>query len=142
MRQSTNNKKSAKSEAEIKPAGKTTPDKKASVTDTTEKSANELAIVRKALAEVEELRFSQGLNVAESMKLESVSVALREKERGLIENIGTEISEKINASSMSLVELTKAMKLKNKGFSKIPKTLDKLSDLLTLVIDIAGKIRK
>lgn len=100
----------------------------------------ELAEIRRTLAEIDKLRFAKGLSLAETGRLESASVDLRNREREIISAMGEEVAAKIKASSVSLEELVKSIKVRTKKISGLPKGLDKTSDVILEVIDILRRV--
>lgn len=101
---------------------------------------DELAELRRAFLEIENLRFASGISTKEKISLESASVNLRDIEREIISMLGEEIAREIKASSVSLEELTKRIKTRTDKFSKLPGALDKTTDIILEVIDIARRI--
>ena len=106
------------------------------------KETGELEELRRALEEVEKLRFAKGVTIEEYARLESASVNLRDKEREIISKLGAEIASQIMASSLSLSELSKRIKDRIAKLSKLPKSLDKISAVILEIIDIARRIEK
>lgn len=106
------------------------------------KELGEFGELRRALEEVEKLRFARGVTAAEFGRLELASVGLRDKEREIIAALGEEIAGRIKASSLSLAELSKRIKARTAKLSKLPKSLDKISDVILEVIDIARRIER
>lgn len=104
--------------------------------------SGELGEIRRALEEVEKLRFAKGVTEDEYRRLESASVDLRSREREIIAALGVKIAGEIKASSLSLLELSKRIKTRTAELSGLPKTLDKISDILLEVIDIVRRVQK
>lgn len=100
----------------------------------------ELGELRRALVEVERLRFTKGISDVERLRLESASVELRERERVVIALAGEEIAAQIKASAVSLSELSKRIKARTTKLSGLPKSLDKISVVILEIIDIARRI--
>ncbi|MEN6619380.1 MAG: hypothetical protein ABFC28_07790 [Rikenellaceae bacterium] len=104
--------------------------------------AGELGELRRALLEVEKLRFAMGVTAEESGRLESASVDLRIREREIIASMGEEFAAQIRASAISLTELSKRIKARTAKLSKLPKNLDKTSGVILEIIDIARRIER
>lgn len=102
----------------------------------------ELGEIRRALSEIEKLRFSKGVSNEEYTRLEYASVDLRDREREVIAKLGVEIASKIKASSLSLSELSKRIKARTAKLSKLPKSMDKISAVILEIIDIARRVER
>ncbi|MDP3451351.1 MAG: hypothetical protein Q8R90_00225 [Bacteroidales bacterium] len=90
-------------------------------------SAVKLAEIRRALELADEVRFSGSHNAAERAELERASVALRESERELIEEIGSEVAAAIKESSLTLEEMAKRIRARSTRLSKTAKGVDKVT---------------
>lgn len=111
--------------------------KKATAGKKTDKG--ELGELRRALEEIEKLRFARGVSAAELVHLEKASVDLRDREREIISSMGEVLAAQIKASSISLSELSKRIKERNEKLSRLPKSLDKISGIILEIIDIARR---
>lgn len=100
----------------------------------------ELEELRRALDEIERLRFTKGVLEADLVRLESASVDLRERERMIIASVGEEIAAQIKASAVSLSDLSKRIKERTSKISRLPKSLDKISTVILEIIDIARRV--
>ncbi len=98
--------------------------------------------IRVALAEAEKLRFVKKLSSMEISRLEIASAKLREREREVISSLGLEIADKIMNSSLSLEELSKRIKSRTTRLSKLPKNLDKISDVILEIINLAKRVAR
>ncbi|MFA6334600.1 MAG: hypothetical protein WCX48_03475 [Bacteroidales bacterium] len=103
-------------------------------------ATDELAELRRALEEIEKLRFVAGISSEEAVRLESASVDLREREREIIASLGEEVAGQIKSSSISLEKLSKRIKTRNQKLSRFPKSMDKISEVILEIIDIAGRV--
>lgn len=96
--------------------------------------AKELALLRKALQFAEQKRFADNLSPDQKRELESASVAIREREREIIAQIGKEIADNIKESSESLEQLAKDIRNRTTGISSGAKQLNKLSKAILTVL--------
>ncbi len=96
--------------------------------------AKELALLRKALQLAEQKRFADNLSPDQKRELESASVAIREREREIIAQIGKEIADNIKESSESLEQLAKDIRNRTTGISSGAKQLNKLSKAILTVL--------
>ncbi len=78
----------------------------------------------------------------EISRLEIASAKLREREREGISSLGLEIADKIMNSSLSLEELSKRIKSRTTRLSKLPKNLDKISDVILEIINLAKRVAR
>ena len=104
--------------------------------------SGELGEIRRALEEVEKLRFAKGVTEDEYGRLESASVDLRSREREIIAALGVKIAGEIKASSLSLLELSKRIKTRTAELSRLPKSLDKISAVILEVIEIVRRLQR
>jgi len=81
----------------------------------------QLKEIREAIEVAEGLRFKKGISEKEIVDLEKASIALRKKERALIEKIGSEVAAQIKASSENLQELAKKVRARTTKLSKTAK---------------------
>ncbi|MDP3437621.1 MAG: hypothetical protein Q8S04_10290 [Bacteroidales bacterium] len=86
----------------------------------------ELKEIREALEVAEGLRFKKGLSETDKVDLEKASVALRKKERALVEKIGSEVADQIKTSSANLEELAKKVRARTTKLSKTAKWAETL----------------
>jgi isopropylmalate/homocitrate/citramalate synthase len=118
---------------------------KAKMSEKTDDSSDlliSLEEIRVALAEAEKLRFVKKLSAMEISRLEIASAKLREREREVIATLGIEIAENIKKSALSLEELSKRIKSRTTKLSKLPKSLDKISDVILEIIDLARRVAR
>lgn len=113
--------------------------KKAAETDNNVKSG-ELGELRRALDMIENLRFSPDLSEVDVRRLEEASVELRNREREIVASIGSKLAGEIMASSVSMKELTERIKMRTEKLSKLPKGLDRFSEVILEIIDIARRV--
>ncbi|PKO98470.1 MAG: hypothetical protein CVU13_09950 [Bacteroidetes bacterium HGW-Bacteroidetes-8] len=90
----------------------------------------ELKEIREALVVAEGLRFQKGLSETDRADLEKASVALRKKERALIEKIGSDVADQIKTSSANLQELAKRVRARTTKLSKTAKWAETLNKLI------------
>jgi hypothetical protein len=90
----------------------------------------ELAQIRVALEVSERLRFKTELSDKEQREYEKASIALRRRERVLIETIGNEIASHIKTTSADLEQLVKRIRERNTTLSKTATWILTLSRLL------------
>jgi len=103
-----------------------------------EKLIKELAGIRKAIEEIELLRYSAHKKKTERevKRLEEGSVELKERERKIIKKIGEGIAAKIESDGESLEELTLKLKARIERMGRLPKRLDKLSKVILKISDL------
>jgi len=101
--------------------------------------SRQLATLRKALSETENLRLKAGSR-EQAEALESASVELRDKEREIISKLGEEIAEKIESDGRSLNELAATIRKRIEKQGRMPKKMDKLSKLFLKIAEIADDI--
>ncbi len=90
----------------------------------------ELKEIREALVVAEGLRFQKGTSETDRADLEKASVALRKKERALVEKIGSEVADQIKTSSENLQELAKRVRARTTKLSKTAKWAETLNKLI------------
>ena len=79
---------------------------------------DELTEIRVALEVSERLRFKAELSEKDKIEYEKASIALRRRERVLIESIGHEIASEIKATSADLEQLVKKIRERSNSLSK------------------------
>lgn len=111
---------------------------KKSIKKVEEKQAGELAKIRKAIEDIELLRYgaSKEKRTVEVERLEYASLELKEKEREIIKSIGESIASKIKAEGESLGALSEKLKERVKRMGRLPKRLDKISKVILKISDI------
>jgi len=91
---------------------------------------DELTEIRIALEVSERLRFKADLTEKEKIEYEKASIALRRRERVLIESIGNEIASEIKATSADLEQLVKKIRERSNSLSKTSAWILNISRLL------------
>ncbi len=91
---------------------------------------DELTEIRVALEVSERLRFKAELSEKEKIEFEKASIALRRRERVLIESIGNEIASEIKATSADLEQLVRNIRESSNSLSKTSAWILTISRLL------------
>lgn len=102
-----------------------------------------LAQIHTTIKAIEEVRFSENLNLQLKFQLEKIAIKLWNIEQALIQTMGNELTEILTKETASLQRLSKQLNLDIVSLKKMTHELEKtvkLTRALTKILKIAIKV--